>query len=635
MTETHLRAAGYIRVSTSQQAEEGESLNTQRRQIEAYCQLKKWELVKIFEDRGVSGAKSDRPGLNSLLEAAKNGDFKAVVCTDLSRFGRNTRDLLNNVQDLKDHKVDFASIKEGVTAGPYGDFMISVLASIAQLEREVIMVRTKENKMARWSKKEIYNGKLPYGYRWSKENKAPEPHPDEAPIFQRIISEYLDHNKSLKEVCIILNDEHIPTRIRGRWSSGTVSTMLKNDAYHGIHIVNRHILDENGNIKGDKPVAEHITYNFPPLLTKARWDFLQQRLANGKVDRGGRPSSLQQEFLLYGVLKCGFCGGRISPCFHSSRPRKDGTRARFYGCYWHQTSGKTIKEAKRDGRCPLEKIPAEHIEDFFWESFLYLFKAKRIDYEEIFKTENWAAKEETAAKKIKSIRTDLRKAHNVLKNLKGLLELDNVDLRQYATDKAEAENRIRELELSLKESDDELAEIQQLRQQKEEFVDFAENQKELLQRVEEILNNLSIADKQRLIASMLEGGKIQVGPYSLEECLQEDSDEDIPMRYGWFDRLDYTWRPNLAVLKEILDPYLNGPGGGNGGGEKGAGKSCTGTHLPGQIHAHRRDEPVSLRLFGRPGEALRLPSKGRDEIPEQDFRTDPRQNRPAHRGPFA
>src|SRR5208283_3182843 len=124
-----IRAAAHVRVSTSGQID-GESLNTQRVQIQDYCASRGWELVNVYEDAGISGTKDDRPALQALLLAAKAGEIDAVVVRDLSRFGRSARDLLVNIQTLKDCSVTFISLKEGIDgSGPYGQFMLTILAA--------------------------------------------------------------------------------------------------------------------------------------------------------------------------------------------------------------------------------------------------------------------------------------------------------------------------------------------------------------------------------------------------------------------------------------------------------------------------------------------------------------------------
>jgi DNA invertase Pin-like site-specific DNA recombinase len=103
------KAASYLRVSTNGQID-GESLCTQRSLIQDHCASRGWELVREYEDAGISGAKDDRPALQSLLSAVKAGEIDAVIVRDLSRFGRSARDLLNNIQTLKDCSVTFISI---------------------------------------------------------------------------------------------------------------------------------------------------------------------------------------------------------------------------------------------------------------------------------------------------------------------------------------------------------------------------------------------------------------------------------------------------------------------------------------------------------------------------------------------
>ena len=179
-------------------------------QIQDYCASRGWKLVKVYEDAGISGTKDDRPALQSLLSAAKTGEIDAVIVRDLSRFGRSARDLLNNIQTLKDCSVTFISIKEGIDgSGPYGQFMLTILAAIAELEMEMIGSRMKENRLARWRDKRIFCGKPPYGYGWNTKEKRIEIVPDQGEIYSRVVREYLDLGRSLNDISIDLNAEGV------------------------------------------------------------------------------------------------------------------------------------------------------------------------------------------------------------------------------------------------------------------------------------------------------------------------------------------------------------------------------------------------------------------------------------------
>lgn len=122
---------GYARVSTNDQ---NPSLQTDALEA-AGCD-------RIFVDRGVSGKQAERPELTRLLELARPGD--TVVTWKLDRLGRDTRNLLALLDDLSEAGVKFRSLTEGVTTeGPMGKAFITIISAFAQLERDVIVERTR------------------------------------------------------------------------------------------------------------------------------------------------------------------------------------------------------------------------------------------------------------------------------------------------------------------------------------------------------------------------------------------------------------------------------------------------------------------------------------------------------------
>jgi len=121
---------GYARVSTADQKLD--------RQLDA---LKEAGCERIFEDVA-SGAKAERPGLDRMLDTLREGDV--VVIMKLSRLGRSLRHLVELVDDFRERGVGFRSLTEGfdtTTAG--GRFVFSVMAAMAEFEREIIVERTR------------------------------------------------------------------------------------------------------------------------------------------------------------------------------------------------------------------------------------------------------------------------------------------------------------------------------------------------------------------------------------------------------------------------------------------------------------------------------------------------------------
>ena len=120
---------GYIRVSTEEQ-------NTARQETQMQ------DLDKLYIEK-VSGKSTQRPELKKMMEYVREGD--TVVVESISRFARNTKDLLALVEELTQKGIAFVSLKEAIdTATPQGQFMLTVFGAMAQLERDCILQRQRE-----------------------------------------------------------------------------------------------------------------------------------------------------------------------------------------------------------------------------------------------------------------------------------------------------------------------------------------------------------------------------------------------------------------------------------------------------------------------------------------------------------
>lgn len=138
---------GYIRISTTDQ-------NTARQE----ALMKELGVEQIFIDR-MSGKNTDRPELKRMMNFVREGD--TVIVESISRFARNTQDLLSLVEQLSAKKVEFISEKEAIdTATPTGKFMLTIFGAVAELEREYILQRQKEG-IAIAKANGVYKGRKP------------------------------------------------------------------------------------------------------------------------------------------------------------------------------------------------------------------------------------------------------------------------------------------------------------------------------------------------------------------------------------------------------------------------------------------------------------------------------------------
>ena len=138
---------GYIRVSTQEQ-------NTMRQE----ALMEALGVDEVYIDR-MSGKNTNRPELQKMMEYVRRGD--TVIVESISRFARNTRDLLELVEQLTAKGVEFVSKKEAIdTTTPTGKFMLTVFGAVAELEREYILQRQREG-IAIVKKQGKYKGRKP------------------------------------------------------------------------------------------------------------------------------------------------------------------------------------------------------------------------------------------------------------------------------------------------------------------------------------------------------------------------------------------------------------------------------------------------------------------------------------------
>jgi DNA invertase Pin-like site-specific DNA recombinase len=133
------RVALYIRVSTSKQA-----TDNQRRELSAVAERSGWEIWKIYEDAGISGAKGrdKRPGLDAMLRAVNAREFDMVAAWSVDRLGRSLTDLLGILQNLHDKGVDLFLHQQGLdTSTTAGKAMFQMLGVFAEFERGIIRER--------------------------------------------------------------------------------------------------------------------------------------------------------------------------------------------------------------------------------------------------------------------------------------------------------------------------------------------------------------------------------------------------------------------------------------------------------------------------------------------------------------
>jgi len=224
-----MKAVGYIRVSTEEQAREGISLEAQEDKIKKYVDLHNLELVEVIRDEGKSGKDLNREGIQKIISWCREGKVNQLIVYKMDRLTRRTLDLLTLVEEVfKPNGIQFHSITERVdTSTAQGKFFLTITGAMAQMERDLISERTREALRYKISVGENV-GSPPLGF--LAEDKKLSGIEKELEVVEYIKS--LKRKRlSLRQIANRLNEKGIPTKRGGKWYAGTVRYILLNARY--------------------------------------------------------------------------------------------------------------------------------------------------------------------------------------------------------------------------------------------------------------------------------------------------------------------------------------------------------------------------------------------------------------------
>ena len=222
-----MKTIGYIRVSTSGQAQDGVSLSAQEAKIRAWSELNGAEDVVIFTDAGLSGKRADnRPALQEALKTVGKGD--ALVVYSLSRLARSTKDTISIAETLDKRGADLVSLSEKIdTTTAAGKMVFRMLAVLSEFERDQVSERTRVALAHKRANGEKTGGDVPYGYRLKAGRLVSHESEQEAIA---LIRELRSKGHSLRRIAEELESQGYRTKTRRKhWNPKTVSTIIERE----------------------------------------------------------------------------------------------------------------------------------------------------------------------------------------------------------------------------------------------------------------------------------------------------------------------------------------------------------------------------------------------------------------------
>ena len=332
------KAAIYIRVSTAYQVDK-DSLPLQRKLCKSYCEMHGLDYV-IFEDAGFTAKSEKRPAYQDMIQRFRNGEFSHLIVYKLDRISRNLLDFMGMYEELESLYVTFISLNENFdTNTAMGKAMLAIMIIFAQMEREIdservlsVMIGRAEN-----DRQEVNNGRglwngaqTPFGFKFDYDIKYPVPDENEL-VTLHLIYDMYEVKQSTLLVARYLNQNNIPSKRGGKWTSKVVGDIIKNRFNIGEYSYNKR---ESG--RGPyKPEDEWVIRpnNHPAVI-----DLDQFERCNKIISRNSQEKTVvnvKHIHIFRGIIKCHTCGGG-TVCSKDKR-RKNGIHPSVYICTLHQT----------------------------------------------------------------------------------------------------------------------------------------------------------------------------------------------------------------------------------------------------------------------------------------------------------
>lgn len=304
--ETTKRVGIWIRVSTEMQVQD-ESPEHHEKRGRLYAEAKGWEVAALYRLDGMSGKSIfEYPETRRMLKDIQNGTISGIIFSKLARLARNTKELLEVSEIFRANNADLISLAEAIdTSTPAGRLFFTVIAAMAQWEREEIADRVAASVPIRAKMGKPLGGAASFGYRW--EGKTLAIDEKEGPVRKLIYELFLKYKRK-KTTATELSNLGYRTRNGSKFTDTTVDRLIRDPSAKGIRRANYTKSTGEGKKWVIKDVKDWVLIPCPALVSEDIWNECNGIL-DAQYKKRNKPGP-RAAYLLSGYLIC-HCGKKM------------------------------------------------------------------------------------------------------------------------------------------------------------------------------------------------------------------------------------------------------------------------------------------------------------------------------------
>ena len=440
-----IRVAAYCRVSTDGDEQLGSCESQKAYYEQKIKQNKEWVSAGIFADEAITGTMVDkREGFQEMIRKCQNGEIDMILTKSISRFSRNTQDIIKYVRMLRDRNIAIVFEKENInTLDMNGEMLLTILSSLSQGEVESLSENVKMGLKMKMKRGELvgFNGCL--GYDYHPDTKSITVNEQEAETVRFIYNMYLQGYGS-STIAKRLTEMGVKNKLgKVEWHDHGVMGIIKNEKYKGDILLGKTFTVDPISKRRLANMGEEDRYyirdHHEPIVSREVWDKADEiRLKRVKprlMENTGNRERYTRQFTFSSMLECGYCGHKLS---RRTRHQTTTTKKPVWQCM------NAIKNGISS--CPnCKAIDEVIIENAFVDAFQLLADNFDDVLDSVLNTIEDVLKDDTELKRVKQLEKDISSIETKKSRLTDLLIDGKIEQEDYDEKKLSFQRKLHQM----------------------------------------------------------------------------------------------------------------------------------------------------------------------------------------------